>query len=578
MLRPTLFDISRFRIFTAMTDSFPTEVSVSDQSPEALKASGNAFFSRRAYQQAIEVYSKAIEMLEQNGGSLSTTNTPPLLAQLYSNRAAAYLERNVCQFDVISALSDSSSAIRLSESFVRGYIRRAAAQMALQPPMINDAIATLQRGLMHALDAEATATDDQSKIAAALTVTSIRKSIASASDQLASERSAEALPMGEGNIVEVSKPDITNLLKEETAPSSIAVDPMMAFFSEIGNLQSEQEQREQERVRVAAEAAAVIALNAKQGLLASINGADGNGSLLQGSTTLIKTMFSTAGVSDDDSVEEEKRLEALRAVSSGKEYELSGPGVAAQSAEIANAPLGSAHDQTERLLGPHHQWLRLNPFEVLLLPYTSCDEDIKTRFRKLSTMIHPDKNDHPRAGDAFNEVKQANERLLDPNARRIAAGMFHNAVRALEKKRRRAGADSTSRNAPLSTKLLASQVGAVGPGLPFSDEAMAVAVRAAFAEAENRRRTFEARVKRDNNDKVQEAKDEMERQKAKAQDDRLWSQGREERKQGWQTFVGTFGKRSRGTMEGEGDDGGEEEVEIKKEENLDRNCEGSICL
>lgn len=549
---------------------------VSDQSPEALKASGNAFFFRRAYQQAIDVYSKAIEMLEQddnkhvtqNGGSLSTTTTPPLLAQLYSNRAAAYLERNVGQFDIISALSDSSSSIRLSESFVRGYIRRAAAQMALQPPMINDAIATLQRGLMHALDAEATATDDQSKIAASQVTSSIRKSIASASAQLASERSVEALPMSEKNIAEVPKPDITKLLKEETAPSaqsSIAVDPMMAFFSEIGNLQSEQEQREQERVRVAAEAAAAIALNAKQGLLASISGADGNGSLLQGSTTLIKTMFSTAGVSDDDSAEEEKRLEALRAVSSGKEYELSGPGAAAQSAEIANAPLGSAHDQTERLLGPHHQWLRLNPFEVLLLPYTSCDEDIKNRFRKLSTMIHPDKNDHPRAGDAFNEVKQANERLLDPNARRIAAGMFHNAVRALEKKRRRAGADSTSKNAPMSTKLLASQVGAVGPGLPFSDEAMAVAVRAAFAEAENRRRTFEARVKRDNNDKVQEAKDEMERQKAKAQEDRLWSQGREERKQGWQTFVGTFGKRSRGTMEGD-DDGGEEkeEVEIKK--------------
>jgi DnaJ homolog subfamily C member 8 len=568
-----------------MTDTSPDALKATETSPEALKAEGNAFFSHRAFQQAIDSYSQAIDRLERNEQEISkskqfnNSSTPSLLAQLYSNRAASYLERNIGQFDIISALSDSSAAIRLSDTFIRAYQRKAAAQLALQPPLINDAIATLQRALMHALDAEASSNDDQSESAAAAQVLTLRNSISSAQSKLANERLIDVSnSTSEKSMADDSKPNSTtpSSLQPSTSPppTETADDPMLAFFSEIGTLQSEQEQREQERVRIAAETASTIALNANQGLLASINGADGAGSLLQGSSsTLIKTMFSSS-TADDDSVEEEKRLEALRKVSTGKEYELIGPAAAIQSAEIANAPLGTAHAQTERLLGPHHQWLRLNPFEVLLLPYTSCDEDIKSRFRKLSTMIHPDKNDHPRAGDAFNEVKQANERLLDPNARRIAAGMFHNAVRALEKKRRKAGADSTSNNAAVSTKLLASQVGAIGPGLPFTDEAMAVAVRAAFAEAENRRRTFEARVKRDNEDKVQEAKDELEKQKVKAQEDKLWSLGREERKQGWQAFIGTIGgKRSRevegGTNEKEKvkdkDDGGDGQGEIERQ-------------
>jgi curved DNA-binding protein CbpA len=533
-----------------MEDTLEKVIDSSSPTPDSIKAFGNNYFSRGAYQQAIDSYTEAIELLEkQNDTELhsnqkqSVTSTT-LLSQLYSNRAAAYLERNSNQFDIITALSDSNTAIRLSETFVRAYQRKGAAQLALQPAQTNEAISTLQRGLMHALDAETAVTDIQSKAAATAIVTSIRNSIALAQLQLSKERDVETLKTTKQNDKPTNS-NSTNDINTSTLQISSFDDPMLAFFSEIGTLQSEQEEKEKERVRVAAEAAASIALNAKQGLASLING-DSSGSLM-GSTTLIKTMFSNTILDEDNnSEEEEKRLEALRLVSSGKEYELIGPAATRQSLEITNASLGTAYDQTERLLGPHQQWLRLNPFEVLLLPYTSSDEDIKNRFRKLSTMIHPDKNDHPRAGDAFNEIKEANERLLDPNARRIAAGMFHNTVRGIEKKKRKAlkeGIVHTSVPLPTNSKLLASKVGAVGLGLPYTDEAMAIAVRAAFAEAENRRRTFEARVKRDNEDKVQEAKDELERQKEKAKEDRLWSLGREERKQGWQAFVG---KRARG--------------------------------
>ncbi len=48
-------------------------------------------------------------------------------------------------------------------------------------------------------------------------------------------------------------------------------------------------------------------------------------------------------------------------------------------------------------------------------PGRPTDPPPQARYRKLSTMVHPDKNPHPRAGDAFQEVKKAYDLLMDSN-------------------------------------------------------------------------------------------------------------------------------------------------------------------
>jgi hypothetical protein len=64
----------------------------------------------------------------------------------------------------------------------------------------------------------------------------------------------------------------------------------------------------------------------------------------------------------------------------------------------------------ERVLNARHE------FEVLRLPERWCGGDLSTvkrAYRKISASVHPDKNSHPQAVDAFRKVYGAFETLLD---------------------------------------------------------------------------------------------------------------------------------------------------------------------
>ncbi|XP_053310402.1 dnaJ homolog subfamily C member 8 [Spea bombifrons] len=78
--------------------------------------------------------------------------------------------------------------------------------------------------------------------------------------------------------------------------------------------------------------------------------------------------------------------------------------------------------QIERLLRPGSSYFNLNPFEVLQIDPEATDEEIKKRFRQLSILVHPDKNqdDPDRAQKAFEAVDKAYKRLLDPEQKKRA--------------------------------------------------------------------------------------------------------------------------------------------------------------
>ncbi|KAJ1188847.1 hypothetical protein NDU88_005604 [Pleurodeles waltl] len=78
--------------------------------------------------------------------------------------------------------------------------------------------------------------------------------------------------------------------------------------------------------------------------------------------------------------------------------------------------------QIERLIRPGSSYFNLNPYEVLQLDPEATDEDIKKRFRQLSILVHPDKNqdDPERAQKAFEAVDKAYKNLLDPDQKKRA--------------------------------------------------------------------------------------------------------------------------------------------------------------
>ncbi|KAG8508059.1 DnaJ subfamily C member 8 [Galemys pyrenaicus] len=82
----------------------------------------------------------------------------------------------------------------------------------------------------------------------------------------------------------------------------------------------------------------------------------------------------------------------------------------------------TSKDQIERLTRSGSSYFNLNPFEVLQLDPEVTDEEIKKRFRQLSILVHPDKNQDEvkRAQRAFEAVDKAYKLLLDQEQKEMA--------------------------------------------------------------------------------------------------------------------------------------------------------------
>ncbi|CAM9623691.1 unnamed protein product [Pylaiella littoralis] len=121
--------------------------------------------------------------------------------------------------------------------------------------------------------------------------------------------------------------------------------------------------------------------------------------------------------------------------------------------KYTNQDLGSPKEQMDRLLQHNYKWKNLNAFEALQLGQDATVEDIKQRYRKLSTLVHPDKRlDMPQARDAFEEVKKAYQLLLDDN-RRITMAATIDAVCTRVTKERQKKTDKGMSLADLTKEL-----------------------------------------------------------------------------------------------------------------------------
>ena len=79
----------------------------------------------------------------------------------------------------------------------------------------------------------------------------------------------------------------------------------------------------------------------------------------------------------------------------------------------------------------------VNPYDILELGAESSDVEIKRKYRMLSMLIHPDKNKHERAADAFALVDKAYKTLMDVEKRRTYQRVMREAKERVEVERAR---------------------------------------------------------------------------------------------------------------------------------------------
>merc|ERR1711988_1539976 len=124
-----------------------------------------------------------------------------------------------------------------------------------------------------------------------------------------------------------------------------------------------------------------------------------------------------------------------------------------KATEKADAVL-TPKQQIERLLRPGCTYRNLNPYEVLQIDPETPIEDIRRKYRRLSILVHPDKNqdDPERAQAAFDAVKKSYALLDDEKTRKKCEEIVDEAKgrtqQNMEEKRRKLIKENKARGLP----------------------------------------------------------------------------------------------------------------------------------
>ncbi|KAG1699450.1 hypothetical protein DVH05_012865 [Phytophthora capsici] len=192
-----------------------------------------------------------------------------------------------------------------------------------------------------------------------------------------------------------------------------------------------------------------------------------------------------------------------------------------QNKEKPLVDFGTSDGQIERLLQPHFKWINLNPFRVLMLDIDATEEDMKQHYRKISTMVHPDKCRNPKAREAFEELKNAYNLITQKDRRKMCIRTIENATQEVEKERR----------LKLKKGVKETELG------DLKDEVEKAVLRA-FAEIENRRQNIEKREAAQRRREAEQDEKEQAKVVNMFKRERSWAETdrREQRVGNWRTF------------------------------------------
>ncbi|KAK7077552.1 DnaJ (Hsp40), subfamily C, member 8 [Halocaridina rubra] len=185
--------------------------------------------------------------------------------------------------------------------------------------------------------------------------------------------------------------------------------------------------------------------------------------------------------------------------------------------------------QIDRLLRPGSSYANLNPFEVLQIDPKTPLEDIKKKFRRMSILVHPDKNqdDSERAQKAFDEVTKAWRCLENDITRQKCLDIVEEAeaivlkrVEERKKQLKREGKDSAvDEDAPEKMK-----------------RSVYVQTMKLFADMERKRRKQEDRDQEERKRKRETEIEEEEKKKADKEWQKNFEESRADRVNSWKDF------------------------------------------
>ncbi|XP_018318463.1 dnaJ homolog subfamily C member 8 isoform X2 [Agrilus planipennis] len=193
--------------------------------------------------------------------------------------------------------------------------------------------------------------------------------------------------------------------------------------------------------------------------------------------------------------------------------------------------------QIDRLLRPGSTYFNLNPFEVLQVePETPLDE-IKKKYRRLSILVHPDKNqdDADRAQQAFEVVNKAWKTLENDETRKKCMDVIEEAkgrtdlmLTEKRKKAKKDGKDSIPEDDPEKYK-----------------HAVYVLTMKLFADMERKRRELAAKDQEERKRKREKEIEEEEAAKAQKEWQKNFEDSRQSRVDSWLSFkAGSSSKKS----------------------------------
>ncbi|KAI9335700.1 hypothetical protein BDR26DRAFT_839222 [Obelidium mucronatum] len=176
-----------------------------------------------------------------------------------------------------------------------------------------------------------------------------------------------------------------------------------------------------------------------------------------------------------------------------------------------------------------------NPLEVLDLDHKPWllgkleEKDIKATYRKKSLLLHPDKCKHPRAQDAFEMLKKAENELMEEGKRQWLLGLVGEARIAVFKRKNLIKQNATTtNNIPLPDPEKASQ--------EFNILVAAVKVETRKLLVDQGQRDS-VRLKNEVERKKEEEIRVADERKRKLENDKTWEEGREVRVNDWRKFV-----------------------------------------
>ncbi|KAK8794646.1 hypothetical protein WA158_001627 [Blastocystis sp. Blastoise] len=184
-------------------------------------------------------------------------------------------------------------------------------------------------------------------------------------------------------------------------------------------------------------------------------------------------------------------------------------------------------DIIQRLTGINSEWRNLNPYWVLMLPPTATDEDIKQRYFKMSSKVHPDVCQLENTRYAFEAVKEAAKMLEDRKNKDNCISIIAEARNNVIKERRRLrekgiDVDATSNE----------------------DEEIEKETMKLFAEEEQKRRQADQYKIIYKRREIEEANKEIEKSKEMMKMQEEWTKTRDKRVESWRDYKQNKEKKS----------------------------------